>query len=438
MARNIPTPKAPTLAERVTAARAARFPSLRQAVAASARTKTPVSYGTWAEIENGANDNPKMSTILGIAATLGIKPSALLEAPGGAHAVREVPVACVFQNPANPRREFDEADIDGLAASFKEFGQLQPITVRPFKAPEISGEAFEIVFGERRWRAARRAFGPKGTVKIIVREIADNDAAMLMLAENMLRVDMAPLDTADAIARATVSHSTAELVASTGKSKRWVQEMAQVGKNLCDDAREYLAKGHLKISHAVILAGIKDKGEQASLAVYATQLTEDQLRQLVAERKAKKDAPALPLPLDGTSGSNPPVKPKPSPASGSVSPGASPPPPAASPAPPAGGGTPSTAKPPALPKGTPVKPSLDWDESGALNAGAFHAVVFESLGVVKTAFSSPSWSQLCIETARHFPDSDFLHSQVGWHCDPDGEPTIGMFGQIIVMRTDGL
>lgn len=460
-------PPAPTLAQRVKSMRETKGLSLRAACDLAAKRGHKVPLGTWSEIESGANDNPKLAAVIGIASALGCPPSELLSAP--AHAVRDIPTAAIFPNPANVRRTIDPDELAPLADSLREYGLLQPITVRPFQAPEVNGEAFEIVFGERRWRATVMAFGKNGTIKAYVRDISDDEQAMLMLAENMHRVEMAPLDVADALARNSAKKSTAELATATGKSRRWVQEMVSVGKHLCPDAREYLEQGHLKLSNAVLLASVRDKGLQATLAVEACKLTEEQLRTRLVDLKKAEDAknPLLKLGDDA----NPP-KPAPpasdertdappaahDPAPNRAQPAApspkddsvpsSSPPPAATPstlakpqpaAVPTNG--PLQVKTPAsaasLPPARPIPRSLDWDKTDALREGSFHTVVFGPPGgPVKSVFASPSWQLLCAQVEHHYPNSDFLFWPDGWERDALDLPVLFRGPGLIVMRTD--
>lgn len=431
-------PKSPTLASRVTAAReAAGFKTASAAVEASKKTKWPVSAGSWSEVESGKNDNPRLTTLLGMAATLRCKPSQLLEA-AAAHAVRELPLAAIFTNPLNVRKTpATEEEIDALAANIKAVGLLQPITVRPLPPTEnVKGECFEIVFGENRYRAVGRAFGSKATITAQVREISDAELALMMLAENLQRIDMAPLDVATALAKA--KRPNKELAAQLGKSVRWVQEMVSVGNHLCDDARNYLADGHLRISHAILLASIHDQGEQATLAAEACKQTEDQLRNAIAKLKESKAAPKLPI--------EEPAPPRPRPPSQEpVSPPAPPPPSEATPpsTPAEGTGTrtaPSSPPPAAAPSITrPVTRSLAWDTTGALKDGSFHAVIFGPAGgPAKKVFQAPSWNMLCAEIETLLPNSDFIHSPAGWTRNALDEPVFGGFGDVTIIRTDGL
>src|SRR4051794_4774595 len=126
--------------------------------------------------------------------------SALLgEAEDIAHAVdpsegvREIPVELVRRNPHQPRQVFPEAELAELAESIRQSGVLQPILVRPLAG--VAGE-YEIVAGERRWRAAQKA-GLK-TIPALVRELGDDQAFEIAIVENVQRADLNPLEEARA------------------------------------------------------------------------------------------------------------------------------------------------------------------------------------------------------------------------------------------------
>jgi len=117
----------------------------------------------------------------------------LLSVPGAEFA--EIPIHEVRENPRNPRTMFDEDELDELAYSLREVGVLQPVVVRPIPVTE-EGESFELVMGERRWRAARRA----GLLSIpaIIRETSDDDLLRDALLENLHRTQLNPLEEANA------------------------------------------------------------------------------------------------------------------------------------------------------------------------------------------------------------------------------------------------
>src|SRR5262249_11357750 len=108
-----------------------------------------------------------------------------------ARSQRRVPVAFLQHNPRNPRHNFSDAELDELAASIKERGVIQPIVVRPVRG---AADSFEIIAGERRWRAAQRA--GLHDVPIISVEATDDEALQLAIIENVQRTDLNPLEEA--------------------------------------------------------------------------------------------------------------------------------------------------------------------------------------------------------------------------------------------------
>jgi ParB family chromosome partitioning protein len=102
---------------------------------------------------------------------------------------RETPIERIHRNPDQPRRDFSEEDIDALAASIRDRGVLQPILVRP--DPDVAGD-YQIVAGERRWRAAQRAGLTQ--MPVVVRELDDLAAFEIAIIENVQRTDLNPIE----------------------------------------------------------------------------------------------------------------------------------------------------------------------------------------------------------------------------------------------------
>src|SRR5882672_3465164 len=102
-----------------------------------------------------------------------------------ARAQRRVPIEFLKPNPRNPRKNFSEAELDDLAASVRERGVIQPIIVRPVRG---SADAYEIIAGERRWRAAQRA--GQRDVPIVALDASDAEALELAIIENVQRADL--------------------------------------------------------------------------------------------------------------------------------------------------------------------------------------------------------------------------------------------------------
>lgn len=182
------------------------------------------------------------------------------EAPGG---WREAPIELIRRNPEQPRRDFVEEDIEQLAASIRERGVLQPILVRP--APGAPGE-FQIVAGERRWRAAQRA-GLR-QLPVVVRELDDLAAFEIAIIENVQRADLNPVE--EALGYKTLIDRfgrTQESVAQTvGKSRSHVANALRL-LALPDSMQADLRAGRLSAGHARALAGAPDAANLANLVI---------------------------------------------------------------------------------------------------------------------------------------------------------------------------
>jgi ParB family chromosome partitioning protein len=111
--------------------------------------------------------------------------------PERARNQRRVPIEYLRPNPRNPRRHFSDAELDDLAASIKERGIIQPVVVRPVAGAK---DAYEIIAGERRWRAAQRV--GLHEIPIVPFEVSDSEALELAIIENVQRTDLNPLEEA--------------------------------------------------------------------------------------------------------------------------------------------------------------------------------------------------------------------------------------------------
>lgn len=169
-------------------------------------------------------------------------------------AARETPIELLRRNPDQPRRQFIEGDINGLADSIREVGILQPILVRP--APGSAG-GYQIVAGERRWRAAQMA-GLK-TVPILVRELDDLAVLEIGIIENVQRADLNPVEEALGY-RALIERfgRTQEAVAQTvGKSRSHVANALRL-LSLPDEVQSLLLSGALSAGHARAIVSAPD------------------------------------------------------------------------------------------------------------------------------------------------------------------------------------
>jgi ParB family chromosome partitioning protein len=179
---------------------------------------------------------------------------------GEAGAVRMVPIEAIRPSPLQPRRHFAEAELDGLAHSIREKGIVQPLLVRPVAAPsdEADGAAdFELVAGERRWRAAQRV--GLHEVPVIARQLGDAAALEIALVENLQREDLSPLEEAEAYSRLTreFGHGQAGIAEAVGKSRSHVANTLRL-LSLPVPVRRSLEEGALSAGHARALLGASD------------------------------------------------------------------------------------------------------------------------------------------------------------------------------------
>lgn len=164
-----------------------------------------------------------------------------------------VPIEFVTPNPRNPRRHFGEADLADLAQSIREHGIVQPVIVR--KASEQG--RYEIIAGERRWRAAQQA--GLTSIPVLVREVNDRTALELAIIENVQRADLNPLEEAAGYQQLIDDHSytQADLGQVIGKSRSHVANTLRLLK-LPDAVRTMVADGQLTAGHARALITIDD------------------------------------------------------------------------------------------------------------------------------------------------------------------------------------
>ncbi|MGL4198932.1 MAG: ParB/RepB/Spo0J family partition protein [Allorhizobium sp.] len=165
---------------------------------------------------------------------------------------RTVPIEFVARSPKNPRRYFDEAELQDLAGSIRQHGIVQPVVVRP-----VSTDRYEIIAGERRWRAAQLA----GLVQIpvIVRDVDDRTALELAIVENVQRADLNPLEEALGYEQLIAEHGYTQndLGEIIGKSRSHVANSLRLLK-LPDPVRDMLAEGSLSAGHARALVSTPD------------------------------------------------------------------------------------------------------------------------------------------------------------------------------------
>lgn len=199
--------------------------------------------------------------------------------------LREVAITSIVPNEFQPRASFDDEDLESLAASIEQVGVLQPVLVR-----RIDDDQYELIAGERRWRAAQRA-GLR-TIPAIVRIAGDRDSLEQAVVENLHRADLNPLEEAAAYRQLLEEFGlTQEEVAQrVGKSRSAVANLLRLF-HLPSGIQRLIASGQLATGHARALLALSDPAQQEELAgrVILEGLSVRQVEQLV--RSMIEDGP---------------------------------------------------------------------------------------------------------------------------------------------------
>jgi ParB family chromosome partitioning protein len=195
----------------------------------------------------------------------------------------------IEQSPYQPRSRFDNQALDDLAASIRVSGIIQPLLVRSH------GGRFQLIAGERRWRAAQRAGLQK--VPAVVREVGEQEALEMALVENLQREDLNPIEQATAFDRLVHQFQfTQEDVAKrTGKDRTTIANALRLLK-LEKPIQEMLASGKITASHARALLGVEDFRLRLKLAQRAStgSVTVRQLERLATRKRSDGEKPAAP------------------------------------------------------------------------------------------------------------------------------------------------
>ena len=173
---------------------------------------------------------------------------------GETQGAQTVPIEAIRPSPYQPRRHFAEAELDGLAQSIREKGIVQPLLVRPVVDAAAD---FELVAGERRWRAAQRV--GLHQVPVVIRPFADREVIEIALVENLQREDLSALEEAEAYSRLTreFGRSQAGLAEALGKSRSHVANTMRL-LSLPAPVQRNLEEGALSAGHARALLGAAD------------------------------------------------------------------------------------------------------------------------------------------------------------------------------------
>lgn len=179
-------------------------------------------------------------------------------------ALLEVAIGSIRPNPLQPREHFDEETMSSLAASIKELGVLQPVLVRPV------GDEYELVAGERRWRAARRA--GLQTIPVIVEDVDELQSLEHALVENLHRQDLNAIEEASAYQQLIeeFEYTHEEVAVRVGKSRAAVSNMLRL-LQLPSSVQRLVAEGQISAGHARALLGTPDRGFQERLAKEAVE-----------------------------------------------------------------------------------------------------------------------------------------------------------------------
>jgi len=182
----------------------------------------------------------------------------LIESRATQAQIREVPIARILPNPAQPRHSYEEDSLTELADSIREHGVLQPVLVRPV------GGQYELIAGERRWRASRMA--QRDTLPAIVVEFDDETALEVSIIENLQREDVSPLEEAAMFSKMMeLGYSVRQLAQKIGKDKGYVENRMRLA-DAPPEIRELVSVRKDTLSHAYELMKVRDERTRRRLA----------------------------------------------------------------------------------------------------------------------------------------------------------------------------
>jgi len=213
-------------------------------------------------------------------------PAAPTQAAAAEAGPRSIPIDLVQRNPQQPRKHFDESDLTDLANSIRAHGVLQPILVRP-----IADGRFEIVAGERRWRAAQRA--GLHAIPAVIRELNEVEVLEIAIVENVQRTDLNPIEEAQGF-QALIDRfgrTQQEIADAVGKSRPHIANMLRL-LSLPDDLQEMVRDGRLSSGHARAILTAPDPRGLAQRAI-TEGLNVREVERLAQQAKDEKHGPRV-------------------------------------------------------------------------------------------------------------------------------------------------
>lgn len=236
---------------------------------------------------NDKNTNTRLGR--GLAALIGDVPPVEATRITSGDGIRRLPVEFIIASPNNPRRHFVPEDLEDLTNSIREKGVMQPLLVRP---SPVEPDQYELVAGERRWRAAQRA--GLHEVPVIIREVDDREALELAIIENVQRADLNSIEESKGYDQLMqqFGYTQADLAQVIGKSRSHVANTLRLMK-LPTDVQEYVSDGALSAGHARALITASNPSELARRIIdggLSVRETEN-LAQKQAQSQATGDKP---------------------------------------------------------------------------------------------------------------------------------------------------
>ncbi len=230
----------------------------------------------------------------GLSALLG---DPMAGSPGGGSDLRRLPVGAIRPNPQQPRRRLDEAALDALAESLRTTGLMQPVVVR---ALADAPDEYELIAGERRWRAAQRA--GLVTLPALVRTADERERLEMALVENMVREDLSPVEVARACASLIedFGQTHQQVAAGLGRSRPAITNLVRL-LELPDDVQELISHGALSEGHGraiLMVDGARARRNLAQRVVsgeLSVRVTERLARAAPPVAAPKKESPRDPL-----------------------------------------------------------------------------------------------------------------------------------------------